>query len=142
MTCIDLRERFGRKYKIGRDQAYYAQYGRRARVHDPWYDLVLCRHGEIFPWGGRLLAASTTKNGPVANRLRAAGFCRVVQDGDDGVTAVFDLNDFPKVAAIMRPRHRRTAPPALQELNEVRRQMAQKPHTGAQESERESLLST
>lgn len=139
MTCIDLRDRFGAKYKIDRDPAYQAQYGRR--VVDPWYDLIVCRHGVIFPQGGQLLAASTTKNGPIANQLRSADFCRVVQDGDDGVTVVFDVEQFSKVAAVMRPRRaKRSTGAELTILQAGRRKLARKPLGKAPKSTQETPL--
>ncbi len=49
---INLRERFECRYKINHDPAYYSEYGRRARVDDPWLQIIPCHHGEIFPWGG------------------------------------------------------------------------------------------
>ena len=46
-TCVDLKERFGERFKIGRDPSYFAEYGENAITRDPWYDVILCQGGEI-----------------------------------------------------------------------------------------------
>ena len=113
-NCIDLRQRFGHEYKIGHDSAYNADYGPHARRQDPWLLTILCRHGHIYPHGGTTLAASTNCRGAIARRLMLLSRCEVQQDGEDGVTVLFDLADFDQVAAIILPRRRRR-------LNEAQR---------------------
>ena len=109
---INLRERFECRYKINHDPAYYSEYGRRARVDDPWLQIIPCHHGEIFPWGGDLLAASTSRRGAIANRLSELDCCEVKQDGSDGVTVTFHIDDFRKVADLIRPRGSRQLSPS------------------------------
>ncbi len=106
-TCINLRERYGRSYKVGYEESYYAQYGPRARVEDPWLQIIPCRAGHIFPHGGTKLAAVTNKLGPTARKLAAIPGVTLWQDGDDGVTVLFDVADFDRVAAIIGPKRRR-----------------------------------
>ena len=106
--CIDLAEQFGRRYRVENEESYFAQYGRRARVNDPWLKVLVCRHGEIYPFGGDALAASVDGHPKLAARLRRLECCRVIQDGDFGeLTATFDVVDFRQVAKVMRPRLRR-----------------------------------
>ena len=105
--CIDLKEKFGDHYQVSYDESYEAERGHAGRLHDPWLLTIPCRHGHIYPHGGNYLGASTTNRGPVANRLAALPFVRLVQDGDDGVNVVFDVDDFEAVAAIMKPKRRR-----------------------------------
>jgi hypothetical protein len=102
MDCIDLNQ-FGDKYKLSLDPAA------KPRNKDPWLITMLCRHGEIYPFGGNLLAASTNTRGPVANQLAKLG--RIHQDGDDGITVVFDVADFDAVAKVMKPKRRRKLSP-------------------------------
>lgn len=104
---VDLKVRFGGQYRIDLDPAYYAEYGEKARTLDPWYYVVLCRYGHIFPYGGDQLAASTNRRGSIAKRLADLECCRVVQDGSDGITVVFSLDDFSPVAELIQPRLRR-----------------------------------
>ena len=106
MTCINLKERFGDRFKVAYEEAYYAEYGENAHREDPDYMILLCKHGHICPWGGENLAACTRKPGRIVNRLRALPFTEVVQDGDDGANVAFPVEYFDEVAEIMRPRKR------------------------------------
>lgn len=105
--CINLRERFGDRYRVAYEEGYVAQYGKDARVDDPWLQIVLCRHGHIYPQGGEILAASTNERGPVAGALVRLKCTTVLQDGSDGVNVAFHVDHFDVVAAILRPRRKR-----------------------------------
>lgn len=105
--CIDLAERFGEKFKIGKDPAYAAEYGPNAWTHDPWLLVILCERGTIYPHGGDWLAFSTNGRGPTAKRLAALPCVEVLQDGDDGINGKFHVDHFSEVARLMRPRRRR-----------------------------------
>lgn len=104
---INLKKRFGQRYKIEYEPAYYAEYGPRARTDDPWLQVIPCHYGEIFPWGEDLLAASTFRRGSIANRLAGLNCCQIRQDGCDGVTVTFHIDDFHEVAQLIKPRSRR-----------------------------------
>jgi hypothetical protein len=107
MDCVNLKKRFGDRFKVDNEQAYHAQYGPKARIEDPWYMILRCQRGHIYPHGGKTLAASTDRNGPVANRLVGLDCATVVQDGDDGVNVTFDVDDFGEVAEVMKPKRKR-----------------------------------
>jgi hypothetical protein len=114
-TPIDLRAEFGHRWKIGLDEAA------RGRWTDPWNFKVLCRYGEIVPWGNGLLAASTARAGAVANRLKALAGVEVVHDGDDGATVTFTIAVVKAVAVVMKPRTvRKVSPAQMAALNEGR----------------------
>jgi len=113
--CINLKERFGDQFKIGKDPAYFAEYGPNAYIEDPQYHTVECQHGHIFPWGGETLAVSTNNRGPIANAIAALDCCTVVQDGSDGITATFPVASFDEVAPIIRARRKRKG----RKMNEV-----------------------
>jgi hypothetical protein len=115
-TCIDLAQRFGRRYRVEYGPAYSAQYGRRARVNDPWLKIIPCRAGHLCPWGGSKLAAVTDRAGPLARKLAALPGVKLWQDGNDGATVLFDVADFGRVAKVMRPKRRRK-PPTQAQLN-------------------------
>ena len=107
-SCIDLKARFDKRYRVVYEESYYADHGDGARREDPWLMILLCRYGHIFPHGGTTLAASVDGHPNVAGQLRRLKCCRVHQDGDHGeLTARFDVADFAEVAQIMRPRRRR-----------------------------------
>ena len=115
-TVIDLRERFGRRYRVGYEPSYRAEHGPNARIHDSWLMIIPCRFGHVFPHGGSTLAASVDGFPKIAGRLKRLTCCRVHQDGDFGeLTVLFDVADFAKVARIMRPRRRRQVSPRERE---------------------------
>lgn len=100
MECIDLQDLFGEQYRIESELG-------KQRITDPWDAILLCKYGHIYPHGGNLLAVATNKRGPLANRLASLRCVTVTQDGDDGINAVFELEDFDTVAEIIQPRRRR-----------------------------------
>lgn len=135
MGCINLKERFGRKYRVVYEESYYAQYGPGARTEDPWYMVIPCQLGHVYPFGGSMLAATTNKSGPVAKRLKSLSFVTVHQDGSDGVTVLFNVVHFPEIARIMRPRVRRQVSleqrsKLIDQLQRARKDGPQKPVDG------------
>src|SRR5215467_15117854 len=46
MEPVNLRERFGNRYRIGFDPSRSSAWD-----HDPWMMTVRCRYGEIYPHG-------------------------------------------------------------------------------------------
>jgi hypothetical protein len=115
VECVNLRERFGDRYRVGYEESYYADRGDSARKDDPWLQIVLCQHGHIYPRGGQGLAASTDKRGTVAKRLAALDCTTMLQDVDDGINAAFHVDDFDRVAQLMKPRRRRRGRPMSEE---------------------------
>jgi hypothetical protein len=107
-----LAKRFGRRYRVEYEQAYLPQYGRHARVNDPWLKIIPCLAGHICPWGGSTLAAVTDRAGRAARKLANLPGVTVWQDGDDGVTVLFDVAEFSRVARILHPRRRAARSPA------------------------------
>ena len=105
--CINLRERFGEEYKIEYEESYYAQYGENARVEDPWYMIIPCKHGHIYPQGYDELAVSTDKRGAISGRISRLEFVRVLQEGSDGTNAASHVDHFDEIAEIIKPRRRR-----------------------------------
>jgi hypothetical protein len=105
-TPIDLRAEYGHRWKIGLDAAA------GGRWSDPWNFMILCRNGEICPWGDGLLAASTHRAGAVANRLLALEGVDVIHDGDDGASIAFPISKLKEVTKVMKPRTARRANPA------------------------------
>ena len=73
-TPIDLRAEYGHRWKIGLDAAA------GGRWSDPWNFKILCRHGEICPWGDGILAASTRRAGAVADMVKAVDRGMVISD--------------------------------------------------------------
>ena len=104
-TCINLRDHFGDRYRIGWDPAYDPKHRPKDKL-DPWMMLVLCKRGEILPWGGELLGVTVDHRPVTAKRLLNLGL-RLVQDGDHEKTFVFHVDRFDEVADLVKPRRRR-----------------------------------
>jgi hypothetical protein len=97
MTCIDLRERFGAKYRIGHDPAR-----RPGESFDPWLLVIRCKNGEIYPFGGTTLAVDVEEgHRNIRKRLKGLPCCRVHQRGHDFACYLFDVEDFETVAQIV-----------------------------------------
>ena len=124
ITCPNLKELFGDRYKVSYEPSYFAEHGQRGRAEAPWLQVIECvgGKGHFFPWSETELAVSVDKPGAV-RKVRKLACCKCVQDGDpdDGSTFAFLLADFPKLIAIMRPKIRRKPTEAqLQTLAENR----------------------
>jgi hypothetical protein len=111
-TCIDLKARFGHRYKITYDPAYDPK---RKRNPDPWYMLLPCRYGDIGPQGGDVLRIELEGRHPKITRQLVEAGCVVTRDADDGHTLLFPVDKFNAVARIVKPRMRRTATEAQRE---------------------------
>jgi hypothetical protein len=99
---IDLRERFGGKYRITWDEA------REGRDESPWLMQIPCagRGVTVYPHGGSTLAVEVNNRRGVSARLAELGLTQH-QDGDREKTFLLDVADFDRVAAVVRPRRRR-----------------------------------
>jgi hypothetical protein len=119
MSCLNLLELFGDKYRITFNCAYTAR-GVPRDKWDSWMMQIPCREGiVIYPHGGTTLAVELTGHRNLVKVLAALGL-KLWQDGDRDRTFLFDVSMFPQVAAIVKP-HR--LPPALtQEQREAVRQ--------------------
>jgi hypothetical protein len=121
VDCLNLKRRFGRRYRVTYEESYWAEHGPGAWAEDPALMIIPCKYGHFFPWDTATLAASVDGHPNVAGRLRRLKCCRVVQGGDLGeLTVSFDVADFPQVARITRPRRRRRlSEPARRRLAEA-----------------------
>jgi hypothetical protein len=106
-TCIDLRQRFGDRYRITWDPAYDSKGIHRDNL-DPWYAQIPCRGGiTIYPVGGNDLAVECDYHRYLARRLAAIPGVVCTQDGDEEKTFRFPVDLFDQVAAIVEPKRRR-----------------------------------
>ena len=112
-TCINLRKRFGHEYRITHDEAYKAEATEFRTQEEPWLQQIPCDKGHIDAYGGEFLEACTNTRGGTAVKLMRLPFIDRGRsmDGDDGVNAVFHVDHFDEVAAIMRPKRRRRLSP-------------------------------
>jgi len=103
-TCLDLRERFGRQYRLSweADGATRTQWAPEDR---PWLLQLSCRRGVIYPVGGEQLAAYTEQP-RIGAQLRKLP-CVVSARGDVEVTITFHVDQIDAVLEILKPRRRR-----------------------------------
>jgi hypothetical protein len=108
MNCVNLRERFGRKWRITWDSAYNPRHVSRETL-DPWMMQIPCKGGiTIYPHGGSKLAVECDCHPQIARQLCSILGVELIQDGDHEKTFVFDVSLFDQVATIVQPRrHRR-----------------------------------
>ena len=57
-TCINLKKRFGGRYRVEYEESYHADRGENARTEDPWLMVIPCQRGHIYPHGRDVLATS------------------------------------------------------------------------------------
>lgn len=114
MDCINLRERFGKRYRLTFDPAYDPK-GRPRDKLDPWMMVIEGQRSTIYPYGGCLLAVEVEGRAVTRRRLRELAGTTVIQDGDDFTAFTFDVGIYPAVAAIVRPRRRRILSEAQRE---------------------------
>lgn len=104
--CVNLFERFGKRYRIAFDPAYSAKHRQRENL-DPWMMVIPCRRGEIYPFEGTRLAVNVEGHSVTRKALRKLPCCEPYQQGDDFESFLFDAADFGAVAALVLPRKRR-----------------------------------
>jgi hypothetical protein len=139
-TCINLKKRFGGRYRVVYEESYFAEHGQTTRADDPWLQVLLCQHGHIYPHGGDVLAASTNTRGGIARKLAALDCTTVVQDGSDGINATFHVRDFERVAELMKPRRRRRL--TLEQRRAAAERLAKYAFKPARQSDSEAQIHT
>ncbi len=66
MECVNLKETFGKRFKIAWDESYDAERGASSAQRRSLADTIFpCPHGHIYPYGGEMLVASTARRGRV-----------------------------------------------------------------------------
>lgn len=112
MTCINLRELFGEKYRVSIDR----ESAEGPRDQDPWVQEMRCRRGLIYPYSATHLAVQVDYHRFIAKRLARLGL-KLIQNGGHEKTFVFTTDRFDEVKELVRPYARRY-------LSEERRQEA------------------
>lgn len=107
-TCINLKGRFGGKYRIGHDESAEHE---RGGFNDPWLLTIPARFGDFFPWGGDRIGLATSNRGPTARAISRLPFVRIEQDAEDGITVSFPVEHFSEVAQLAKPRRKRVLSP-------------------------------
>lgn len=105
MPCVDLKECFGKKYRIGHDPAAEIEPG---GMHDPWLYTIRCQFGEIYPYGREKLAFHCT--GTIIRQKIKEAFpdMEVSNWSDDGEAIfIFHVDRLLEIAKFAKPRRKR-----------------------------------
>ena len=111
-TCINLQERFGRRYRVGWEANGATRY-QWPEAERAWLMELRCRHGLIYPKGGKVLQATTTRQ-RIGAKLRALP-CVLTARGDVEVVITFHVDDVPAVFRLLQPYRRRQVSAAQRE---------------------------
>jgi hypothetical protein len=109
--CLDLRVwAKANRYRYRLEESYKVEDSEHVRGDGRWFVEVLCQNGLLYPFGGTTLLAYA--KGGVANRVAELG-PDVQPYQTDGKNPVFKfpIERLDEVAAILRPRKRRTLDP-------------------------------
>ena len=109
--CVDLRKTFGDRYRYEWDPAYEVERPEYRRIEAPWLTRIPCRHGRIFPWGDRQLAAYCAAGAVERRQLEDLACVDVEQAGGGEVVVVFDVAHIDAVAEVLKPKMRRKCSP-------------------------------
>ena len=104
--CINLKERFGKQYRITFDPAYDHK-GVPRKSLDPSMMTIPCHKGIIYPYGGEYLAVEIDYHGPTAKQVGQIPGVVCTQDGDQEKTFKFHVDLFPQIAQLVIPRKKR-----------------------------------
>lgn len=112
MSCINLQERFGDRYRVGweADGVTKALWPRKDW---PWLMELQCHYGTVYPQGGDLLQAMTDRS-RIARQLRALP-CVLSARGDAETVVRFHVDDIEQVLAVLKPYRRRQVSEAERE---------------------------
>ena len=105
--CINVRKRFGKRYRIAFDPCYSSFNVPKDKL-DPWYMVIPCKYGGLFAWSDTRLVADVTGHPRIASKLLKFDCVEVEHRGDpENLTVHFDVKDFDQVAAVMKPKKRK-----------------------------------
>jgi hypothetical protein len=115
VTCIDLREKLGHRYRISHDPAAKFE---PDGMNDPHYYVLPCKFGEIYPRGADQLALHCMGSKIRIKIKRAFPDIQVVGwTDDDEAVFVFPLSRFPEIAKLVKPK--RKSGPGRKRLSEI-----------------------
>lgn len=104
MDPIDLKTLSAGRFRLALDEAAFAEPGGKK---DPWYQVIPCRNGQIYPFSDKLLAIHVKG---YAARRKLADIAGLIQHNwsDDGEAIfLFPIPLFGRVAEIIKPKRRR-----------------------------------
>lgn len=106
---MDLKATFGRRYRYDWDEAYWTERPDYRKVEAPWLQIIPCKLGKMFPWGGRKRAAFCDAGGSKRRELESLLCVEIAQGGTPGteVIVTFDVAEIEQVAQVLKARRPR-----------------------------------
>jgi len=109
--CVDLRPwAKANRYRYRLEQSYQAENNAHVKGDGRWFVEVLCQRGLIYPAGGLDLAAYTKSVHAWRELLEVEGISKK-QEASGEWRCRFPLSQLDQVAAILKPKRRRTLDP-------------------------------
>lgn len=99
--CVDVREVARGKWRVKRNPEAQ-KYSR-----DAWDFRIVGKRGHICPWGGNDLACCIDGFPVVCHALSREKWVKSAQHGEDGINAVFDVNDIDKAVEYIKAYRKR-----------------------------------
>lgn len=109
MQCVNLKNRFGKKYKIKVAKEYSKL--------DSWNFEIPCKYGYIYPYSSTHLGFASATSGGIANKVAKLECTQVIADGDDGKNIIFHINDCKEVFKLVKPKTKRVLSKEQREAN-------------------------
>jgi hypothetical protein len=123
--CVDLGAwAKANRYRYRLEESYKAENSAHVRGDGRWFVEILCRNGLIYPRGGSTLLAYA--KGGVVRRMVDLGLDIHQTDGSARVFK-FSIDRLDEVAAILKPRKRRTVTLTPEQI-ELRRETLRRVH--------------
>jgi hypothetical protein len=109
LNPIDLKTLAAGRFRITSDEAALIEPGGKK---DPWYQVIPCRYGQIYPYSNTLLAVHSKGSG-IRRKLQALKGLMVQNWSDDGEALfLFKAELCEQVAEIVKPKRKRQLDPA------------------------------
>jgi hypothetical protein len=104
MNPIDLKTLAAGRFRLFYDEAALIEQGGKK---DPWYQVIPCRYGQIYPYSDTLLAIHSKGSG-IRRKLQAIDGLKLHNWSDDGEAIfLFAPGLFDQVAEIVKPKRKR-----------------------------------
>ena len=108
--CVDLRVwANAKRCKCRFEESYQAESNPHVRGDGRWFVEILCRHGVIYPFGRLDLLAYVHRG--LVSAVANLDDIRLHQQDDGSCVFRFPLERLEELAAILKPRRRRTLDP-------------------------------
>jgi hypothetical protein len=111
MAMINLKESYGKRYKVFMDEAWECEKNRQEE-DKPWYYELRGKYGFIYPYGDTTLGVMVTSE-IIKGRLKRdfKGRVNIFWDGDGEGVFLFNPTIIHEIAAMIKVRRKRQLSP-------------------------------